>query len=825
MAVLKTTSPIVCPVAPIDFPINVVPSARAKIAVVIVITLIFLNFCHKKTNKNEILENSKVWCIKTTRLYHYQLHFYSLGIDFGYSIRFFFVLVVLYAFCKKFYTILFFLLIIIIISFIILINPFLIFSLQGCQMKLNPCLLSFSVVASMYSTIAIADTMPTTTLQTITIVAQNTTNKHQKDDISHTDSIPAKQADTLGDYLPQIAGVTVGGSSTMDQHISIRGIGSDFKGSALKITVDGMRQPETRGFHHMGVTSLDPDLLKATEVSVGNNSVTLGNNAIGGAVAFRTVDAEDLLRPDEKVGARVKLGYASNDKQFHSTATAYGKPTDNSDVLVSYGQRKSDGGEDGDGRHIQGDDITIKNILAKASFKPAEGHKISASYQQYDNKGTYPFRPNIGYQANVVAKANRNTVDIILPNGSKTTNLWPGFMKNKSYSIGYDYNPNDNLDVSAKLYRVENENFVQGFTVASPTTMTPNSQMYSEGETTGFNWNVNQNLATKFANKNVKHRLTYGTETYEKSLTTNQKVEGKSMGFYLQDRMDFGRFSLTPGVRFDKYKILGESYDDVSGALSGEFRVLDNTTLFASYTQLFNGVPVPEGIHINSATVIYNPSELKPETGANAEIGFNTRFAGLIKDNDSLSFTAKYFNTDFKDKIENKGTEGRGPTATGFDCTTGIWQTGGTCSKYINAGDVEYKGYEIMSSYRLNQFGANFGYAHAKSKNAQGYQLSGDSGDQITLGLNYGDIDNYLVGLNIRHAKSLNRKTSATDVTKLASATVLDLTGSYKPAKFKNVSIDAGIYNLTDETYAEHTSNASDYAMGRNVKLAVTYQF
>ncbi|ECE0941659.1 hypothetical protein ZP13_26325, partial [Salmonella enterica subsp. enterica] len=62
-------------------------------------------------------------------------------------------------------------------------------------------------------------------------------------------------------------------------------------GSALKITVDGVRQPETRGFHHAGISGLDPDLYKTTEVSVGNNSVTLGNNAIGGGVAFTTVDA------------------------------------------------------------------------------------------------------------------------------------------------------------------------------------------------------------------------------------------------------------------------------------------------------------------------------------------------------------------------------------------------------------------------------------------------------------------------------------------------------------------------------------------------------
>lgn len=694
--------------------------------------------------------------------------------------------------------------------------------------QMMPRLLSLSVVGMMYNVGAVAQVEPHATLQTIVINSHNTVNASQTDEVYHEDKIPAKQADSLHDYLPQVAGVNVGGSSTMDQHIYIRGLGSDRHGTNLKITVDGMRQPETRGFHHSGIIGLDPDLYKATEVFVGNNSVTLGNNAMGGAVAFRTVDAEDLLRADEKAGARVKIGYASNDKQLHSTVTAYAKPTDNSDVLISYGQRKSDGGEDGEGRHIQGDDITIKNILAKASFTPIEGHKLSATYQQYDNDGLYPFRPNIGYQANKLATANRGTVPI-LANGMQLSNIQPAFMKTKSYAIGYDYKPNENLDVSAKLYRVENENFVQGYTTTTPPSTVPDiRKIHSKGETKGFNWNVNQNLAQKLSDNTLNHRITYGTESYQKSSknSNDDNIQAKSLGFYVQDRVNLGKLTLTPGMRFDKYKINGRSYDKVSGALAGEYKVLPNTTLFASYTQLFNGVPLPEGLHNNSSSVLYRVQDLNPETGTNAEIGFNTRFNNLIRENDNLSFTAKYFNTDYKGKVENKGTiRDKNNNTFGFDCTSGVWVAGGSCSKYVNAGDVTYKGYEIMSHYQLDKFGVNFGYAHAKSKNAEGYQLSGDIGDQITLGVNYGTSDDYMIGLNARHVKKLERKTSATQTTQLDSVTLLDLSGSYKPAKFKNVSIDAGIYNLTNEVYAEHNSRTSDYAMGRNVKLAVTYQF
>ena len=217
--------------------------------------------------------------------------------------------------------------------------------------------LNASIFLCLGVTSSFAAATPATTLQTLTFYSNAYQNRQQNPTISHERSTKVQQADLINHYLPTIAGVSVGGTSGVDQNIYIRGLGADDAGSGLKITVDGVRQPETRGFHHAGVSSLDPELYKSTEVAVGNNGVTLGNNAIGGAVAFTTVDAQDLLLPNQTVGAKLKLGYDSNDQQLHSTLTTYAKPNDQFDVLLSYGERHSDGGKDGAGDHIQGDDI------------------------------------------------------------------------------------------------------------------------------------------------------------------------------------------------------------------------------------------------------------------------------------------------------------------------------------------------------------------------------------------------------------------------------------------------------------------------------------
>lgn len=657
--------------------------------------------------------------------------------------------------------------------------------------------LNASILLCLGVTSSFAAATPATTLQTLTFYSNAYQNRQQNPTISHERSTKVQQADLINHYLPTIAGVSVGGTSGMDQNIYIRGLGADDAGSGLKITVDGVRQPETRGFHHAGVSSLDPELYKSTEVAVGNNGVTLGNNAIGGAVAFTTVDAQDLLLPNQTVGAKLKLGYDSNDQQLHSTLTTYAKPNDQFDVLLSYGERHSDGGKDGAGDHIQGDDIKIKNTLLKANIMPSAGHKITASYQQHDNHGQYPFRPNVGYQKN-------------LPN-----NIQPGFLDNKTYALGYQFSPNDDFTFETNVYHLTNEALSQGF--RDKTRM----QIETQGKTDGLHANIKQQIKQSYGNRVLAHALQYGVEGYKKSATlvsSNLTEDATSLGVYLQDRMDFGRVVLTPGVRFDHYepskRLNSSTYHEVTGALAGEVKLSDDHTLFASYTQLFNGPPLPETLHQNGQTLVND--SVKAETGANQEIGFSSQFHGIFDPKDKLGMTAKYFNTDYDNKLTR---------TTGIDCKTAKPLAGGKCAIYQNAGETQVKGYEITSHYRLNDIRLNAGYAHAKSNTQQGYRLSKDAGNQLNFGFNYDLSPQLSLGSNIRHVASLNRRTSSSAAVQLPSFTTYDVFGSFRPSQLPQLSIDAGVYNVTDAYYAEHTSRSSDYAMGRNIKVAMNYQF
>ena len=133
------------------------------------------------------------------------------------------------------------------------------------QVQLRMRVLTGSILANLASQGALAaDNMPSVTLQTITVTAPGYTQREankQDEAVYAEDYVPMQQATHLGDFLSSVPGVQVGGTSSMDQQIYIRGVND----KNLKVTVDGARQ-ENHFFHHAGRLAIDSDLLKKAEV-------------------------------------------------------------------------------------------------------------------------------------------------------------------------------------------------------------------------------------------------------------------------------------------------------------------------------------------------------------------------------------------------------------------------------------------------------------------------------------------------------------------------------------------------------------------------------
>ena len=679
--------------------------------------------------------------------------------------------------------------------------------------------LSIGVAAVLWTQAASAATaadMPNTTLQTITVTANSSVRDAvQEDSVYIDDYTPAAQASHLSDFLDVVPGVSVGGTSSVNQRIRVRGLDD----TNLKVTIDGARQ-EGALFYHMGDVTIDPDLLKQAEVSVGNNSVTLGNDAIGGAVAFETVDAADLLKPGQKIGAKLHTGYASNNDELLTSATVYGAPTENIDLLAYYGKRNADAGEDGSGRQIQTEDSEGENILLKAGADLGSDHHVGASFSRTENKGLYPLRPDF-------------------PADAGWNPIIPQEVKRDTYALDYAYNPaNQLVNVDANVYQTSTQ-------ILRNSDGVPGFEFDAEVKTTGGKVQNTSVIDSSIINGvSGTHKLIAGVEHYKKESEMTRDFgnastdEATNTSVYLEDQWQMGKLSLTPGIRYDRYESpeyvsAGKTYDNVVGALAASYEIAPRTQLFASYTQLFNGPDLSQTIFNTDGADTYVNNDLEAEEGDNAEVGIATTLRGLTMADDSLKLSAKYFETNIENYIEFvRAGSGR----VGLDCATG--ELNGSCQGVINNDeDFKIKGVELSADYRADNFNMGLSYARARSKGEDtGYNISSvsgsssESGDKYMVNLGYAPTNTTELGWRSTYVVDVTPNTADEDNEK-PGYDVHDIFMTYTPTQIEGLKATLGVYNIFDETYASHASRNSiddaytDFEMGRNIKTSLTYQF
>ena len=678
-------------------------------------------------------------------------------------------------------------------------------------------ILSLGVAAVLYSQLAsadTADTMPSTTLQTITVTANKSVRSDvQEDSVYIDDYTPAAQASHLSDFLNVIPGVTVGGTSTINQRIRVRGLDD----TNLKVTIDGARQ-EGSLFYHMGDVTIDPDLLKQAEVSVGNNSVTLGNDALGGAVAFKTVDAADLLKPNQRVGAKVHVGYGSNNDELLTSATVFAAPTDDIDLLAYYGRRNTDSGKDGAGRELF-EDSEGENILLKAGVYLADDHRVGASFSSTENEGIFPFRPDFP---------------------ALTDDPIPQQVKRDTYTLDYSYNPVSKLiDIDTNVYQTKTKISRDNDPIKMP----------------GYDWQAEiQTTGAKIQNTSVlegagSHKLITGVEHYKKQSemardgALRASDEATNTSLYIEDQWNRGKFTLTPGVRYDHYKSPefvsgGQTYDNVVGALAASYEIVPRTQIFASYTQLFNGPDLGQTIFNSNGDGIYVNNDLEPEEGYNSEVGIATTLRGLTVADDALQLSAKYFNSNIEN-YQQFVRKGDRPGRYGLNCITGERGSSGNlqdCQGMINSQeDFEIKGVELAANYSTRNFGMGLSYSRARSEGSEtGNSIpsvsggSADSGDRYMVNLNYEPNDIVGLGWRSTYVASITDNKNNTK----PNYNVHDVYMNYIPTQIEGIKATLGVYNLFDETYASHSSRlnttkdeSTDFEPGRNIKASLTYQF
>lgn len=675
-------------------------------------------------------------------------------------------------------------------------------------MKINS--LKFSLVALSFCMLsAYADEEPTqVNFDTVEVVSQGGSNDVNSYKVS------VRNASLLRDILRDIPGVNVGSGSALNQKLYVRGVND----RGVNITIDGARQ---RGniFHHNADLLLDPDIIKAVAVDVGVHSVVGNSGALGGSMAFETLDAKDLLMPGEVFGGKVKFGYASNNKEWLQGLNLYGRAFDSLDILAVLNHRGHDFGKDAKNGRLGGDgDAT--NYLFKIGYDLTDYSNLTLSTERMNYDGMYPLRNE--WEAMGDPSDTKNTRD--------------------TYAIKYTLNPNDYVDMKFNAYYTDNN-----LARKSDTRVTDQGV-----QTTGAKI-VNK---SKISSGDISNTLVYGAEYYH-SRSYNKSAEPRvpadvadSFSLFIEDQIRYAGLTITPGIRMDKYELDtmgGEkgktgradySWTEWSPALALDYQFDMGLGVYGSWAKLFRGPDPIESIRLSETNVLemVTNDELSPETGDAWEFG--TRFKKDISDNQYLSLDAKYF----INKYDNLIVEMAKP--------------GNVGTKRMNGGAADVKGVELSARYIIGDLSLGASYSKATTKykdpdNAAGYGgvlAYSDAGDKYTFNAEYFVSPlNVLLGYNLVAFDRKNTKNSSgTEYKKLGYA-VQDLYASWAGSgKYEGLEINVGVYNIFDKYYWNHSQRSAgsmtcprgkkcpptplqpgsiNYEPGRNIKASISYKF
>lgn len=601
----------------------------------------------------------------------------------------------------------------------------------------------------------------------------------------------SQTATSAADMLRRVPGITVNGTGRSNgQDVSMRGYG---KNGVLTL-VDGIRQGTDTG--HIGGTFLDPALVKRIEVVRGPSALLYGSGALGGVIAYETVDAADLLLPGHDTGFRVYGTAGSGDHSLGMGASAYGK-TDNLDGLLSFGTRDVGDLRQGNGFDAPNDE-TISNVLAKGTWKIDDAQSLSGDLRYYNNSAREPKNPQDPDYSSSNPMTNRSTIQ-------------------RDAALSYKVKPLDQawLDADVKVYTSEVK--INAHNAAS-------TDEFRKQTTNGAKL---ENRTRLFADSFASHLLTYGSESYQQkqhpggATTSFPQAKINFASGWMQDEITLRDIPVTllAGTRYDNYKGSSQGHDDVDadkwssrGALT--YSPTDWLMLFGSYSQAFRAPTMGEmyndSRHFPGNYWVPNPN-LRPETTSTAEYGFGLRFDDLLMAGDNLQFKASYFDTDAKDYISLYVTRTQ------------------TTSQNISRAKIW--GWDTSLSYQTQWFNWDLAYNRTRGKDkSRSGELNGNSGewlsdinpDTVTSSL---DVPLGETGLSTGWVATFAERSThvATGTPEQGGYGVNDFYLSYKGRdRLQGVTTTVVLGNAFDKEYYSPQGIPQD---GRNAKLLVSYQW
>lgn len=678
--------------------------------------------------------------------------------------------------------------------------------------------------------------------------AQDVTRVPSTVTVQSREQLDRQNVNTIQELVRYEPGVSVAGTGQRSglNGYNIRGI----DGERILTQVDGVSIPDSFFYGPYAQTQrnyVDPEIVKRVEILRGPASVLYGSNAIGGAVSYFTLDPQDIIKPGKDLGARLKTGYSSTDDSWLTSATVAGRSGD-FDGLLHLSQRnghesESYGSHGGTGlgrTQANPEDVRTTNVLAKLGWNYADDARLGLTYERYKDDRDQNILSAVGGPF-----TNGTGLGMYKSRQGNDTITRERFGINHAFSL--DSVLADHLKWSLNYQVAKTDQRTEEvYFPFSRTVLRTRDTTYKDRQ-----WVFDAQLDKAFSIGASDHLLTYGTTLKHEQVTGARSGTGtclavggacRSIGqvstsdaqalvsdfpdptvntysLFVQDEIRWNDWTFLPGARYDYTRMQPKfteqflrgiqgsgtapaSLDDadkkwhrVSPKFGMTYAFNDHYTWYGQYAEGFR-TPTAKSMYgrFENPTLGYsvqgNPG-LEPEKSKSYETGLRGNF-------DAGNFDVAVFYNKYRDFIDEDAVQSANLETT-FQAN--------------NIKRATIKGAEVKGRVNLDHFGAPQGlytqgsiaYAHGRNDD-NGQPLNSVNPLTGVFGLGY-EQANYGGLLSWTLVK---RKTRVDDTTFFApdgqssqfrtpGYGVLDLSGFYKVTD--DVTVNAGLYNLTDKKY------------------------